>query len=293
MKPRPQTIQIYLPQGDPSGIRQAEITTRTVRVFEVPRPLLPEFREMPESKQVGLYFLFGAADEATQCYIGQTGNVGQRLAEHAVQKDFWERALVAVSLTNTWTSTHVAYLEWLSISRAASAARYQLVNGNQAVNPHTPVPLEAECQEYMETVAMLMATLGYPVHQELHAVTKSGLDGAGDDLFFIRTRGIDATAYANASGLVVSAGSIGNAVELSSASAGTKKKRQILVDQGVAEIRDGRFIFLKDYQFGSPSGAAGALLGGSINGRVEWKDASGRTFEAVERARLRPVAAGE
>lgn len=287
MNPRPQTIQIYLPQGDPSGIRQAEITTRTVRVFEVPRPLLPEFREMPEAKQVGLYFLFGPSDDdVAQCYVGQTGNVGQRLAEHVGQKGFWERALVAVSLTNTWTSTHVAYLEWLSINRATSAARYRLVNGNQAINPHTPVPLEAECQEYMETVAMLLATLGYPVHQELQAVTKASSDESGGGLFFLRTRGINATAYANASGLVVSAGSAGNARELSSATAGTKKKRQALVEQGIAEIRQDRFVFLKDHQFSSPSGAGAILIGGSINGRAEWKDASGRSYEAVERTRL-------
>lgn len=33
----------------------AEITTRTVRVFEVPRTLLPDFRSMSESKQVSVY----------------------------------------------------------------------------------------------------------------------------------------------------------------------------------------------------------------------------------------------
>ena len=37
---RPQTIQIFLPSGDPQGIRIAEITTRIVRVIEVPRSLL-------------------------------------------------------------------------------------------------------------------------------------------------------------------------------------------------------------------------------------------------------------
>ena len=31
---RAQTIQIYLPSGDPAGLRVASLTTRTVRVFE-------------------------------------------------------------------------------------------------------------------------------------------------------------------------------------------------------------------------------------------------------------------
>ncbi|MFT7325066.1 MAG: hypothetical protein ACI90C_000659, partial [Rhodoferax sp.] len=40
---RPQTIQIYLPAGDPRGVRVAEITTRIVRVIEIPRSQLQEF----------------------------------------------------------------------------------------------------------------------------------------------------------------------------------------------------------------------------------------------------------
>jgi len=49
----PKTIQIFLPGGDPRGVRIAEITTRTVQVIEVPRSLLPGFLKMPESEQVG------------------------------------------------------------------------------------------------------------------------------------------------------------------------------------------------------------------------------------------------
>jgi hypothetical protein len=87
--PLPQTIQIYLPQGDPAGIRMADITTRTVRVFEVPRPLLRDFRDMPESKQVGVYFLFGSSPAGRPaCYIGQTGAIGDRLKEHSEKKEF-------------------------------------------------------------------------------------------------------------------------------------------------------------------------------------------------------------
>src|SRR3546814_18921870 len=74
---RPQTIQIFLPSGDPQGIRTAEITTRIVRMIEVPRSLLSEFFRMPEAEQVGVYFLFGEdeQDGAPKAYIGQTGTL--------------------------------------------------------------------------------------------------------------------------------------------------------------------------------------------------------------------------
>ena len=52
---RAQTIQIFLPSGDPEGIRMASITTRTVKVFDVPRRLLPEFLKMPESRRCVYY----------------------------------------------------------------------------------------------------------------------------------------------------------------------------------------------------------------------------------------------
>ena len=76
---RPQTIQIFLPSGDPQGIRVAEITTRIVRVIEVPRSLLAEFLRMPEANQVGVYFLVGPRDDSDDMalYIGQSGAVGE------------------------------------------------------------------------------------------------------------------------------------------------------------------------------------------------------------------------
>ena len=83
MSPRPQTIQIFLPGGDPRGIRVAEITTRIVQAIEVPRSLLPEFLKMPESDQVAMYLLFGLSEDDSEpkVYIGQTGDLRKRQTE--------------------------------------------------------------------------------------------------------------------------------------------------------------------------------------------------------------------
>jgi hypothetical protein len=43
---RPRTIQIFLPTGDPAGIRIAEQTTSIIRVIEVPRSDIAEFVKM-------------------------------------------------------------------------------------------------------------------------------------------------------------------------------------------------------------------------------------------------------
>ena len=167
--PRPQTIQIYLPTGDPRGMRVAEITTRIVRVLEVPRSQLAEFLKLPEAQQVGVYFLLGELSEAglPRVYIGQSGSVGTRLVQHNLSKDFWNRALVVISLTNSLTQTHALFLEWFAISEAVQAGRYSLENGNAGARPHTPAPLEADCHEIFETAATLVATLGQSMNDEV------------------------------------------------------------------------------------------------------------------------------
>jgi hypothetical protein len=72
---RARTIQIFLPSGDPAGIRIAEQTTFIIRLIEVPRSDISEFIKTPESKQVGLYFLV-SGESNDELYIGQTGDVG-------------------------------------------------------------------------------------------------------------------------------------------------------------------------------------------------------------------------
>ncbi|WP_076241876.1 GIY-YIG nuclease family protein [Mycobacterium sp. NS-7484] len=289
---RAQTIQIYLPSGDPAGIRVASLTTRTVRVFDVPRSLLAQFLERSESTQVGVYYLFGSnEDETPQCYVGQSGNVGVRLQQHTTSKDFWTRAMVAVSLTNEWTSTHVAYLEWLSLNRGKAAGRYTLVNGNRASNPFTPEPLEADCQEFIETIAVLLATLGAPVLEAIKPSVASSTGGSSDsaeaseELFF-KESGCDAKGYQTSEGLLVLAGSKGRSALRPSAPPSLGNQRDSLRAEGIIKHEGQELVFLRDHLFASPSAAGGLLVGGTNNGRISWRNDRGQSIAELEQLAL-------
>ncbi len=148
----PKTIQIFLPGGDPQGIRVAELTTRIMQVIEVPRSLLSSFLAMPESNQVALYFLVGESEDDNgnqRVYIGQTGDLRARLTNHHQNREFWQRALVVISRTNSLTQTHSVYLEWHCIKAIREAGRYADENGNagdkelhdhSAQSDHDPLP---------------------------------------------------------------------------------------------------------------------------------------------------------
>lgn len=274
---RPQTIQIYLPFGDPQGIRVAEITTRTVQIFDIPRAEIGRFFEMPESDQVALYFLFGDEDETsrTKCYIGQTGASRDRFKEHLKKKEFWSRAVVVVSRTNTKTDTHARYLEWKSIKEGHAAGRYALENGNAGSRPHTPAPLEAECEEIFDTTSVLLSTLGFPVFKKLASTD----DEPSNIKVFCKGRGAQAEGFYSNDGLTVKAGSR-CAVEPTNRATpdAIKLKRERYLEDGTLKLEGDVPVFTRDTLFKTPSGAADVVMYRVSNGWTEWKVASGETL---------------
>lgn len=291
---RAQTIQIFLPSGNPQGLRQAEITTRTVQVFDVPRSVLPEFLQLEQARQVGLYFLFGSDEREgrVRCYVGESDDVGQRLKGHDKAKQFWDRALVALSLTNTWTKTHIRYLEAKAIKVGLEAGRYTFENGNEGfTQAFTPKPLQADCDEFFETVSILTATLGYPVLRPMQSKQTTTPDRV------LRLRGLEETTSGtyssdgftvfNGTRVVVQlhdAQATGVTLTPTNRSERWEGQRAALLDDGVLGWRDGHLVFLRDHAFNSPSGAAALIRGHSQNGWIEWRDGSKRTLDQLERA---------
>lgn len=279
----PKTIQIFLPSGEPTGIRVAEITTRIVQVIEVPRKRLPEFFAMPESTQVAVYYLVATPEDgsAPQLYVGQTGDLRARLADHDRKKDFWERALVLVSRTHSLTQTHALFLEWLSLDTARRMGRYDDANGNAGSRPHTPAPLEADCREVFETGQILLATLGHPLFT---AFPQAEQRARAPELFFCRSGGAEGRGLYTTEGFVVLAGSVGRLAHVPSIQGTSDANfRDKLLRDGVMAAEGDTVRFTRDHLFRSPSMAAVALLGRTANGWLEWKTDDGQTLDAVKR----------
>ena len=277
---RYRTIQIYLPNGDPTGIRIAELTTSIIRVIEIPRNLVSQFSKTDEANQVGFYFLFGG-DSHNEVYIGQSGNLGSRLTQHSKNDDRdWERALAVVSLTNNLTQTHVLYLESISIERAKACDRYTVINGNGGQRPHTPIPLRDDCDEIHEIASLLMATLGYPVFEPLVDDSKT----EEQETFYCTRGGADAKAIYTNEGLVVLKGSTGMIKPNGKSRPDIVKARDRLIESGVLDVRGESTVFIKDWLFSTPSGASNAVVVMPSNGWREWKTASGITLDELHRS---------
>lgn len=270
----PQTIQVFLPDGDPSGLREAQITTRTVKVVDVPLLRLASFRASLESDRVAVYFLMGADERSDECYIGQTNSAATRLGQHE-RKDFvWQRALVAYSLTDAWTIAHSQTIERMAIERASRAGRYALANRTDGNKVHMQAPMEAECREYLDTIDVLLSTLAYPILKEPDTAATS----TDDDLLYLTESGCDAIAHRSTEGIVVHAGSHGREQTLDSAGPAVVKDRIRLISQKILVAEEDSLVFTDDHAFASPSRAACVLTGRATNGNKAWKTKSGKTL---------------
>lgn len=274
------TIQIYLPTGEPRGIRIAEITTRIVQAVLIPRSDLSLGKLRRELAFPGIYFLFGEDEEGAKpiVYVGQTEDAPKRFDDHNRKKTFWKTAVFCISKTQNFTQAHIRYLEWFCMHQVKTVNRYTLDNGQVPENStYVPEPMEAELLDVFETISTLISTLGYPVFEP---VSRS------DDkrsLFYIRTRGCDATGELVEDGFVVREGSKSRIDLTPSAPESVTSNRQRLLDSGVIEEQDGTYVYVQDYLFPSPSAAAQVVLGASANGWVEWKDKTGSTLSDIHR----------
>jgi hypothetical protein len=229
-------------------------------------------------------------------YIGQTEDIKQRINSHDDKKDFWSQAVVVVSSNQTFTQTHIRYLEWLAINRAKAAARFVLDNGNGGSQPFVTESAQADILDAFETIAVLLATLGFPLFEPVLLAQRSGreLEQGKDEPAVARpkfycsgaTLGVTASGEWAPEGFIVYAGSTvrGDVVSSSSTDVRFMSKRQKLIDEGKLVHRpDGNYDVPENLTLTSPSLAATLVLGRSSNGWQLWTTQEGQTLDQVYR----------
>lgn len=274
----PRTIQIFLPDGNPRGVRIAEITSRTVKVLQVPRAHLDAACGRQELSNVGVYFLVGETPAGLpQVYVGEAEDCAVRLRQHNKAKDWWTSALVCVSKTQDFTKAHVKYLEWFCHQEIQSVGRYRAENGTVPTKSHVSESVVADLMDHFETMKTLVSTLGHPFFDKVQVAAVS-------DRFVCK--GKKALAYGDYvdDGFVVYAGSVANKDFAASAHAYLIPIRDALVEAGIMEPIDADTLrFTKDHVFPSPSQAAAIALARAANGWIEWKHPDGRTLDDMKR----------
>lgn len=277
---RPQTIQIFLPDGSPRSVKIAEITNRVVKAVLVPRNKLEYIATRNELRNVGIYFLFGVSEDKAKpiVYIGEAEDCFERLKQQNREQEFWNYAVVMISKTNAFTKSHAKYLEHVSVATAKDANRYETENNTIPTKSYVTESMEADLLDSFETITILLATLGFPVFEK---VGKS--QNPNKEFFYLKGRNIKAEGDLIDEGFVVFKGSQAKLETVPSCHEYLISLRNKLCDEKILLEKNKTLIFCEDYIFNSPSTAGGVVLGRSTNGWVQWKDKNGKTLDELKR----------
>lgn len=276
------TIQLFLVDGKPTGLRKATIHGWTGLLFVSGASAFGDLTAREEVDRTGVYILSGPDPEkagATRAYIGSGNSVAERIKQSALKREFWETAITVTTSDDDLSKGHAEYLEARLIELTSQAGRVALDNGTQPDTSRRRLPEAdiANMEQFLANLRIILPVIGLDMLKpQPRAVTHTAQPveerTTGDVQFEIRHKsGVQATAVEEDGEFIVLEGSeaLTGTGYVQQSYGGLKEKLVadgILVPHGSNKLR-----FVKPWSFNSPSAAAAVVLDRNSNGRIEWK----------------------
>ncbi len=259
------------------------------QAVKIPRNIFAQAKDTPELKRPGIYLLLGQDIENPDdklVYIGEANILTERIVQHlrGNDKSFVETIICFSSKDENLTVSHTKYLEQKIIAHIGASSEYRLINRKEGSFINLPRMVQDEMDTYFDYMKIVLPTLGYTVLHDLRLI-RSDVKNF-DELFYLEIGKIKATAKLTSNGFEIQPGSMLNTKITPSLSGSYHNLRNTLIEKGIVALKDNRLEFLLEYEFSSSSTAAAVIAGYSINGRVAWKNSSGKTLKQIEEEQM-------
>lgn len=273
------SIRIFLAEGTPSGLKFVEKSNWTGLGVVCPRPRFSSVKDRKEFARAGVYVLVGPSESSDVpiAYIGEADPVRARLEQHHSLRDFWTVAYFFTSKDTNLNKAHIEYLEHRLVALAKEAKRCKLENGNVPGKPSLSEADEADAECFLDEMLLCFPVLGVTIFEKPEAKQP------GIQIFWLKNKGVVAQGYESEDGFVVKRGSTAVREVVESLPGHAVALRNDLESSGILKPKDESFFEMtQDYEFSSPSAAAGTLIGANINGRDWWKMSDGTTLKQLQ-----------
>ncbi|CAL2086741.1 GIY-YIG nuclease family protein [Tenacibaculum sp. 190524A02b] len=279
MTNRPQTIQIFLPTGSPTGVKEAELTNRLLKAMYFPRTAMEDAGKRKVAKYTGVYFLFGTDDNgADKVYIGEGEDCWERIKDHHRKKEFWTEGVIIATKNDIYTKTEAKFLEHLCLKEAKEIGRYITTNDNGSKKPSIPETRIYDLEDNFETLKTLLGTLGFPLFRN-----GEQKETQHTEYYYCKGKEASAKGILTDEGIWILKDSVANLNETKSPGNWVISMRKKLIDTNVLQEEGNVLKFAKKVLFKSLSGASSVVLGRNSNGWIEWKDKNGKTLDELKR----------
>ena len=263
--------------GQPDGIRSIRRHLSTMTTYVIPRPLLAEAKKISNTNRPGIYYLISENDnnKIAQLYVGQTRNGIIRLDDHNRSKDFWNKAIMFLADSKTFTLDMISGLEAYAINKATDSKRYKVentVNSKYEIDEYD-LPL---IEEVYEEIRFIMATQGYKMESSENSINEA-------NTLHTTRNGVKAFGAYDGDHFEVLEGSqidFSRRVKLEKYNA---QREKLLNDGDIIADKNGVYILKVSLEFNTPSGASDFVLGGSTNGWIEWNNREEKTLDEIYR----------
>lgn len=290
------SIRVFLPDGEPDGLRLVDKSHWTGRGLMTRRDRLSEDIKRDEFKRSGVYVLLGPGEEglsASRIYIGEGNVVSDRIREHVQKKDFWNELVLFTKKDDSLDKADISHLEAELLKLTKQAGRAELDNTQMSEPPSPTEAKSADIESFLQDMLVIFRLLGIDAFDPIRKLSESPGSDIESESYMCTLKGVEGYGTRTRNGFLVQEGSRGNATDRPSISKIVKDRRKRLLDDGIVE-KDGKdLIFQKDYEFQSPSAAASALYGGSANGRTAWKliteGEPGKSLKEIEAEQLEEI----
>ena len=279
---RPFSIRIFVPDGNPDGLRLVEKSNWLGIGVVLKRTGYKQVVGRPEFDRTGIYVLVGATDDSAlpTIYIGEGDPVKDRINQHYSKKDFWDWTVFFVTKDSSLNKAHVKHLESRLLELARASKQCRLDNSGSSLQPTLSEAGRADVESFLLDMLNIFPLLGLNVFEK----AKPRPSEQRENLLYLRAKSVEASGYEDARGFVVRQGSQAVTDETNAIHGYMSTLRKDLDDQGVIEPDGKHYVFTQDHVFGSPSTAAGVILGRAENGRTAWKTNDGTTLKKLQTA---------
>ncbi len=284
------SLELYYIDGRPDGMVTAELFNWTGHVLLFPRTQLSGALARAEASYAGIYLLLGDQNGEPFAYIGEGEDIGARIRQHDVKKEWWTSAVLVTASANKLNKAHVRYLEARLISHAKNIGHTPLDNLTAPVLPSLSEADIAKMEAFLENLLIVLpavrvdmfiqrARAARPTASTALARTITALQqtGTGGTRFVLESRkhGLRASALLTDGEFVVEAGSMSR-FEWTGLDHHTYASLYAELRRSGVLTEDGAHcVFAQDYAFRSPSAAAAAVNGRASNGQIDWRTADG------------------
>lgn len=274
------TIQLFLVDGKPTGLRKATIHGWTGLLFVSGASAFGDLTAREEVDRTGVYILSGPDPDkpgGTRAYVGSGNSVAERIKQSALKRDFWETAITVTTSDDDLSKGHAEYLEARLIQVTAQAGRATLDNGTHPDFQRRRLPEAdvANMEQFLANLRIILPVIGLDMLKpQPKAVTQTAQPvekrTTGEVQFEIQHKsGVKATAVEEDGEFIVLEGSEALKDAGYAYHHNRPLKDKLIEDEVLAEISAERLRFTKPWSFSSPSAAAGVVLDRQANGRTE------------------------